>query len=421
MGGTNDLIVLNGGTGDLSTGAVKVNIDTGLGYVAEGTYTIISQSSGTFIAPTIGGGGWTTTWDRRGDTPTLSLGTSGTTVELTVHTALAGDALKWSGSAGAAWDVVTSVNWYDTTTSSLDKFYRDDNVTFADTYVSSTAPLTTAVTLNTTVTPASVTFNNTTLNYTLSGTGGISGATSLVKTGTGTLTITLTNATNNSYTGGTVINGGILSLSDDNNVGADAGRLTINKSTGMPQAVLQATATFGFAQARPITIGSGGGAIQVASGQILTISSTSTDFEGPLAVQGDGALTVNLNGAPVVGSGASISIASTSTLNVGGNNLFSGMNVDNKGALNITSGSKTVGALTGDTGITTLSAGTSLTATSVAQNTLTIGAGATLTISAIAGGPSADASSLTAVPEPATWAMLMLAAMGLGIYWRRRR
>jgi autotransporter-associated beta strand protein len=334
---------------------------------------------------------------------------------------LAGDALKWSGSAGAAWDVVTSVNWYDTTTSSLDKFYRDDNVTFADTYVSSTAPLTTAVTLNTTVTPASVTFNNTTLNYTLSGTGGISGATSLVKTGTGTLTITLTNATNNSYTGGTVINGGILSLSDDNNVGADAGRLTINKSTGMPQAVLQATVTFGFAQARPITIGTGGGAIQVASGQILTISSTSTDFEGPLAVQGDGALTVNLNGAPVVGSGASISIASTSTLNVGGNNLFSGMNVDNKGALNITSGSKTVGALTGDTGITTLSAGTSLTATSVAQNTLTIGAGATLTISAIAGGPSADASSLTAVPEPATWAMLMLAAMGLGIYWRRRR
>jgi hypothetical protein len=28
---------------------------------------------------------------------------------------------------------------------------------------------------------------------------------------------------------------------------------------------------------------------------------------------------------------------------------------------------------------------------------------------------------LTQVPEPATWAMLMLAAMGLGIYWRRRR
>jgi len=28
---------------------------------------------------------------------------------------------------------------------------------------------------------------------------------------------------------------------------------------------------------------------------------------------------------------------------------------------------------------------------------------------------------LSEVPEPATWAMLMLAAMGLGIYWRRRR
>jgi len=256
--------------------------------------------------------------------------------------------------------------------------------------------------------------------------GGISGSTSLIKSGSGTLTISLTNATNNSYSGGTVINGGILSLSDDNNVGADAGRLTINTLTGQPQAVLQATATFGFAIARPFTIGTGGGAIEVASGQTLAFNASSVDFEGPLAVQGDGALTVTLNGTPTVGAGASMSIASTSTLNVGSTtydpftNGSTHMNVVNKGALNITSGSKTVAALSG-TGSTTLSASTQLTATSVAQNTLTIGAGATLTISAIPGGPTADTSSLTAVPEPATWAMLMLAAMGLGIYWRRSR
>jgi hypothetical protein len=29
--------------------------------------------------------------------------------------------------------------------------------------------------------------------------------------------------------------------------------------------------------------------------------------------------------------------------------------------------------------------------------------------------------SISPVPEPATWAMLMMAAMGLGIYWRRTR
>jgi hypothetical protein len=96
------------------------------------------------------------------------------------------------------------------------------------------------------------------------------------------------------------------------------------------------------------------------------------------------------------------------------------MSVTNNGALNITSGSKTVGALSG-TGNTTLSASTQLTATSVVQNTLTIGAGSTLTIAAIPGGPLAGMGSISPVPEPSTWAMLMLAAIGLGIYRRRSR
>ena len=68
----------------------------------------------------------------------------------------------------------------------------------------------------------------------------------------------------------------------------------------------------------------------------------------------------------------------------------------------------------------TCTAGSTLNVTSIYQGTLTMGNNATLNIAAISGGYQA-VGSISPVPEPATWAMLMLAAMGLGIYWRRSR
>ncbi|MGA2799164.1 MAG: PEP-CTERM sorting domain-containing protein [Thermoguttaceae bacterium] len=62
---------------------------------------------------------------------------------------------------------------------------------------------------------------------------------------------------------------------------------------------------------------------------------------------------------------------------------------------------------------------TDLTVDSIDLGTLSIGAGSTLTIAAIPGGPQAELA-LNPVPEPSTWAMLLLAAMGLGIYRRRQ-
>jgi autotransporter-associated beta strand protein len=63
-----------------------------------------------------------------------------------------------------------------------------------------------AVTLNTTVNPASVTVNNSLGNYSITGTGSIVGTGSLTKSGTGTLTL----GTANTYSGGTVVNAGTL-------------------------------------------------------------------------------------------------------------------------------------------------------------------------------------------------------------------
>jgi autotransporter-associated beta strand protein len=72
----------------------------------------------------------------------------------------------------------------------------------------------------------------------------------------------------------------------------------------------------------------------------------------------------------------------------------------------------TIGTITG-TGTTQLNDGAQLTASSMAQGTVTIGAGATLTIAAIAGGPTSGADLLSPVPEPN--ALVLLATAGLGV------
>ncbi len=91
------------------------------------------------------------------------------------------------------------------------------------------------VTLNAMVQPGSVTVNNSSGNYTISGTGAINGSTGLTKTGTSSLTL----ATANGYTGPTAINQGTLSLTPSGSiasspitigtsgVGATAGALSL--------------------------------------------------------------------------------------------------------------------------------------------------------------------------------------------------
>ena len=64
---------------------------------------------------------------------------------------------------------------------------------------------------------------------------------------------------------------------------------------------------------------------------------------------------------------------------------------------------------------------TNLTADSINVGTLTIGIGSTVTIALIAGGPLSGSGSLSSVHEPSTCAMLVFAAMVIGIYWRCSR
>jgi fibronectin-binding autotransporter adhesin len=134
-------------------------------------------------------------------------------------------ALTWTGTGSTAdWDVRGSWNWKDNV-DAAEQFYQADSVTFGD----AVPGVATTVNLAATVYSGLVTVNSA-QNYTISGTGKISGDTSIVKQGTGTLILSTANDFNGTLTilegavkpggtkglgsnnGGIVVNGGTLDL-----------------------------------------------------------------------------------------------------------------------------------------------------------------------------------------------------------------
>ena len=112
--------------------------------------------------------------------------------------------LVWAGGLnGNAWDVNATKNWLDTGTGTRGLFSNLDNVTFTDAGAANKA-----ITLNGALQPGSVTLTMTNASsaYSFTGTGSITGSTSLVMNGVGTLTVN----NSNSYMGGTIVENGTL-------------------------------------------------------------------------------------------------------------------------------------------------------------------------------------------------------------------
>jgi autotransporter-associated beta strand protein len=170
-----------------------------------------------------------------GENDKVTLAVSGTTADLT-----------WTGNeSGFAnnWDNNVALNF--TNDGDPDRFRQFDRVTFGNTS-GSTAPV-----LIGTLIPSAVTFNHSTNDYTLGGAGTISGTTGITKSGTGTLTINSTTASN--FSGGLNITGGTVAINSAQNY---TGNITI---TGAGSRLVQGNAAaLGATGSRTITVTNGG-------------------------------------------------------------------------------------------------------------------------------------------------------------------
>lgn len=207
----------------------------------------------------------------------------------------------WKGGEASVWDIDNSAA-FSNADGEKDVFVPGDDVIFDDSAVS------TDVVSSGRLLPASVTFNNETKDYTLSGEGEIVGDTKLVKNGNGTLTVNNIN----SYTGGTYINGGkVVAGTFSNNEGNDLGAFSdvntrIYLSNGATLAV-NATGTLG----QRMNMRDGDAALEVPSGLTLTTTAgiSATGVGQRLYKRGEG--TLNLAG----GNGMSRLVIEGGTVN----------------------------------------------------------------------------------------------------------
>lgn len=211
---------------------------------------------------------------------------------------------RWTGATDGNWNLITQ-NWREVNsgnaTAYLEGFSGNDSVLFDD-----NATGTTNVNLTAPLSPSSVTVNNTTKDYVFSGPGKLTGATGLLKQGTGKLT--LVNTGGNDYAGVTTISAGTVQIGDG--VTAGAGQLGAGPVVNNGTLLFNRPDDFGVSN-----IISGTGSIQKNGTNVLSLLSSNT-FSGAFNVN---AGTVRLGSPNALGSTAGgTTIASAATLDLNG-------------------------------------------------------------------------------------------------------
>jgi fibronectin-binding autotransporter adhesin len=225
--GTGSGTITNGSLLILGSGTVSIASGTAMTFagtpVAGNDYQLIGDTSSGAVVGTIPLTNFTLPTAPAG--VSYSLADNSGFIDLDVVSS-GPSSLTWNdASADNLWNT-TSSNWNNGSTTTT--FSNGSGVTFNDNNGGNYS-----VTLNTSVTPASVAVNNSSGNYTISGSGSITGTAALTKSGSGNLTL----GTVNSYTGGTTVNQGklVVGVNGALPVGAVAvngGTLQLGTSTG---------------------------------------------------------------------------------------------------------------------------------------------------------------------------------------------
>ncbi len=211
-----------------------------------------------------------------------------------------------------------------------------------------TIPRTTTVSVSAVpVAASSVTFNNNSLSYTLTGAGGIAGYTSLIMNGSGAVTI----ATSNSYTGGTTINAGRLNIANSSALGGPTtastyGTFTINGGTidntsggplTLPNYPIAWNAGFVFPGSNPLNLGAG--AVTLGnSAATVNLSGSTLTLGGPIGDNGLG-YGFTQNGAGVLALGGSSTYSGQTTVNGGTLSLGNGASINGSSGVNLAAAS----------------------------------------------------------------------------------
>ena len=341
-------------------------------------------------------------------------------LDLTVDTA---DFPIWTGAQSSEWSTNTipgAKNWVLNSNNAMTTDYmQGDSVLFNDNagLVSTTVDISVA-----NVSPSSVTFNNSTHDFTLTGTSGIAGGTALTKMGSGALTITNANA----YSGGTFVQNGTLNANVAGALGAGpltatGGTTNLNAAGAMGSTTSAINinggtvnlAVAGASGSNPINLTSGSLNIADAAAagtSTLTFNGT-TPTGGTLDNTSGGPLTLANNNHLVVagnftyggatqslnmGTGA-VSLAAPSTVNVAANTLTVGGIISDTTGNSLTKtgpGTLVLSGVNTYTGPTFISGG-ALVVTNTSAAASSLGANAATSGLVTINGGTLDLSSLT--------------------------